>query len=36
MYGINLNLNEKSSQTQNARILAHLQNGGRITSLSAL
>lgn len=32
----NLNQNEKTSQTQNARILAHLQNGGRITSLDAL
>lgn len=33
---MNINPNEKSSQTQNAKILAHLQNGGRITSLSAL
>lgn len=36
MIGLNINPNEKTSQTQNARILAHLQNGGRITSLSAL
>lgn len=32
----NVNQNEKSSQSQNARILAFLQNGGRITSLEAL
>lgn len=36
MYGLNINPNEKASQSQSARILAHLQNGGRITSLSAL
>lgn len=36
MYGLNINPNEISSQSQNAKILAHLQNGGRITSLSAL
>lgn len=33
---MNINPNEKTSQSQNAKILAHLQNGGRITSLSAL
>lgn len=33
---MNINLNEKQSQSQNARILAHLKNGGRITSLEAL
>lgn len=33
---MNINPNEKSSQSQNAKILAHLKNGGRITSLSAL
>lgn len=32
----NINLNEKSSQSQNARILKHLQSGGKITALSAL
>ncbi|OOF77876.1 helix-turn-helix domain-containing protein [Rodentibacter caecimuris] len=32
----NTNLNEKSSQSQNARILAFMQNGGKITALSAL
>ncbi|MEG9531375.1 helix-turn-helix domain-containing protein [Mannheimia indoligenes] len=36
MYGTNINPNEKTSQSQNAKILAHLKNGGRITSLSAL
>lgn len=36
MYGLNFNPNEKTSQSQNAKILAHLQQGGRITSLSAL
>lgn len=33
---MNINLNEKQSQSQNARILAHLKNGERITSLDAL
>lgn len=33
---LNLNPNEKQSQSQNAKILAHLQQGGRITSLEAL
>lgn len=32
----NINQNEKQSQSQNARILAFMQNGGRITSLEAL
>ncbi|MCR1838682.1 helix-turn-helix domain-containing protein [Pasteurella caecimuris] len=32
----NTNLNEKSSQSQNAQILAFMQNGGKITSLMAL
>lgn len=36
MYGSNINPNETTSQIQNAKILAYLQNGGRITSLSAL
>lgn len=36
MNGINLNPNEKQSQTQCQKILAFLQQGGRITSLSAL
>ncbi|MCQ9120976.1 hypothetical protein BKG95_02450 [Rodentibacter pneumotropicus] len=30
------NPNEKSSQSQNARILRHLQSGGKVTALSAL
>ena len=29
----NINPNEKTSQSQNAKILAHLQNGGRIKDL---
>lgn len=33
---MNLNPNEKQSQTQCQKILAFLQQGGRITSLSAL
>lgn len=33
---LNLNPNEKTSQTQCQKILAFLQQGGRITSLSAL
>lgn len=33
---LNLNPNEKQSQTQCQKILAFLQQGGRITSLSAL
>lgn len=36
MCGVNINPNETSSQTQCQKILAYLQNGGRITSLSAL
>ncbi|MCQ9121603.1 helix-turn-helix domain-containing protein [Rodentibacter pneumotropicus] len=32
----NINPNEKSSQSQNNRILRYLQNGNRITSLDAL
>lgn len=36
MNELNLNPNEKQSQSQNARLLAFLQNGGRITSLDAL
>lgn len=36
MNGLNLNPNEKQSQTQCQKILAFLQKGGRITSLSAL
>lgn len=32
----NVNPNEKQSQSQNARILAYMQKGGRITSLEAL
>lgn len=36
MNELNLNPNEKQSQSQNARLLAFLQNGGRITSLEAL
>ncbi|MBF0785747.1 hypothetical protein E4T80_09780 [Muribacter muris] len=32
----NINPNEKQSQSQNAQILAFMQNGGRITSLEAL
>lgn len=32
----NINPNEKSSQSQNARILKHLQSGGKVTALSAL
>lgn len=32
----NINPNERLSQSQNARILAYLQQGGRVTSLSAL
>ncbi|MDD0824633.1 helix-turn-helix domain-containing protein [Mannheimia sp. AT1] len=36
MYGLNINPNEASSQSQNARILAHLKNGGRVTSLTSL
>lgn len=32
----NVNPNEKQSQSQNARILTFMQNGGRITSLEAL
>lgn len=36
MNGLNLNPNEKQSQTQCQKILAFLQQGGRITSLSAL
>lgn len=31
----NINLNEQSSASQNAMILAHLKKGGTITSLSA-
>ncbi|AOF53689.1 hypothetical protein BKG91_12110 [Rodentibacter caecimuris] len=31
----NINPNEKSSQSQNARILKHLQSGGKVTALSA-
>lgn len=33
---ININPNEKQSQSQNALILAHLQQGGSITSLDSL
>lgn len=36
MNTININLNEKQSQSQNTRILDHLKSGGRITSLDAL
>lgn len=32
----NINLNGESGASQNAKILAHLQGGGRITSLEAL
>ncbi|OOF39073.1 hypothetical protein BKK47_07600 [Rodentibacter mrazii] len=32
----NVNQNEKTSQTQNNRILHYLQNGNRLTSLEAL
>ncbi|MDH2997207.1 hypothetical protein A1D22_05915 [Pasteurellaceae bacterium LFhippo2] len=32
----NINPNEQQSQSQCQQILAYLQNGGRITSLSAL
>ncbi|OOF43455.1 hypothetical protein BKK51_11480 [Rodentibacter trehalosifermentans] len=32
----NVNPNEKTSQSQNARILAFMKNGGRLTSLEAL
>lgn len=32
----NTNPNETASQSQNARILAFMKNGGRITSLEAL
>lgn len=32
----NINLNEESRASQSAKILAHLQGGGRITSLEAL
>lgn len=33
---LDINLNEKQSQSQNAQILAHLKTGGKITALSAL
>lgn len=36
MYTTNINLNEESSASQSAKILAHLQGGGRITALEAL
>lgn len=36
MNRVNINPNESQSQSQNARILSHLKNGGRITSLEAL
>lgn len=36
MYAENINLNEESSASQSAKILAYLQGGGRITSLDAL
>lgn len=32
---MNINLNEKQSQSQNARILAYLKSGRRLTSLEA-
>jgi len=36
MYTLNINPNEESSASQSAKILAHLQQGGKITSLEAL
>ena len=33
---MDINVNEASSQTQTKRILAHMLNGGRITSMEAL
>lgn len=36
MNRVNINPNESQSQSQNARILSYLKNGGRITSLEAL
>lgn len=36
MNGLNINPNDKQSQSQNMRILAHLKTGGKITALSAL
>ncbi len=33
---LNINPNEKESQSQNTKILAYLENGGKITSLDAL
>ena len=36
MISTNSNQNQRQSQSQNTKILAHLKNGGRVTSLSAL
>lgn len=36
MYSKDINMDGESRASQNAKILAHLQGGGRITSLEAL